>query len=535
MLTTAESTADQTLTLLQAQPPLLKKGNHTEDRADSETVADSDGAAEPFELQHEVTSGTANVVPQPGSSTAKADITTGHTVTQTLYPVPLQEGAQQAGVMQMLTSSGTPPAVAQLAATRIAAAPQQAAGRSDGRGLLVGSQEPLQQADAAAVAGSPHGKTARQHQTSTARLSQPLDAANASIDQAPILLANDDVMHQPAGSDGQQATEVTKGMMHMTEMTQGMMRVTEMTQGMMHVEATEAADQLPLSYPATVIATMPCAVPAWLGQSQRTAASTWVPTQLAHSQAAHMGHSLTAPTAATAATAATASLPGQTLIAATAATTAKAVNALHAGQVPTAPTGATPAAAATAISAVPKAMQSSATNDSLTGMPLASTSKAQELTSVAGGKTHLSGKQKQRAAEASHSGGFKAIAVADQQVGCDSTAVHQPEVPTFVDQAEKERVAQGTHERSPVSKSQAHVPGKTVADRGKRSAEGSPVVSGTARVTHKRARSESSPVNSACVQQQELSRQQGQREEAQRMGPSDADIQVSSHAFGRAL
>ena len=49
-------------------------------------------------------------------------------------------------------------------------------------------------------------------------------------------------------------------------------------------EATEAADQLPLSYPATLVATLPCTMPAWLAQSQRTAASFVPPTQLLPTQ-----------------------------------------------------------------------------------------------------------------------------------------------------------------------------------------------------------------------------------------------------------
>ena len=170
MHASTESMADQTFMLLQTQPPLLKKGNHTEDRADSKTVADSETAAESFELEHEVTSVEAEAVPQPWSSTFKAVMPTGHTVTQTLYPAILQGGAQQAGVVQMLASSGTPPAVAKAAAARIAVAPQQAAVISDNQGLLVGSQEPLQQTDAAVLAGSPHSAAARQVQGSTAKL-----------------------------------------------------------------------------------------------------------------------------------------------------------------------------------------------------------------------------------------------------------------------------------------------------------------------------------------------------------------------------
>ena len=52
-------------------------------------------------------------------------------------------------------------------------------------------------------------------------------------------------------------------------------------------EATEAADQLPLSYPATLVATLPCTAPAWLAQSQRTAVTNVPPTQLVPTQAAH--------------------------------------------------------------------------------------------------------------------------------------------------------------------------------------------------------------------------------------------------------
>ena len=51
-------------------------------------------------------------------------------------------------------------------------------------------------------------------------------------------------------------------------------------------EATEAADQLPFSYPATLVATLPCTVPAWLAQSQRTTVTNVPPTQLVPTQAA---------------------------------------------------------------------------------------------------------------------------------------------------------------------------------------------------------------------------------------------------------
>ena len=69
--------------------------------------------------------------------------------------------------------------------------------------------------------------------------------------------------------------------------TPGGQAVQQVTKDDVMVEATEAADQLPLSYPATLVATLPCTMPAWLvAHSQRTAATAVVATQLAPTQVA---------------------------------------------------------------------------------------------------------------------------------------------------------------------------------------------------------------------------------------------------------
>ncbi len=166
----------------------------------------------------------------------------------------------------MLTSSGTPGLVAAAAAAAASGKGRLSSQGQDNRGVSTGAPVSLQQDTVIAVADSPD-EEAEHHHTSRAQLSEA--EAEAAVQTEAAGMGH---MSSLGHSDSQEAEPKQRNLAGVTEDDS-------------HAEAMEVADQLPLSYPATLVATLPCTMPAWLAHSQRTVASTVLPTQLVGSQA----------------------------------------------------------------------------------------------------------------------------------------------------------------------------------------------------------------------------------------------------------
>lgn len=259
------------------------------------------------------------------------------------------------------------------------------------------------------------------------------------------------------------------------------------TNGAATAEATQAADPLPLSYPATMVATLPCTMPAWLGHSQRTAASTIVPTQVVASQAYQAG-------LGPAAQAATNKLLDQSPVADAAlsgrvsAVTASMVQQSAAAQA-AAPAGRENPQCKT----VGRLSQPGvAVCQSLVSMPDGAMGKSQHALGASPGAQRGHAGLPNQALE-------YAAAVADVAV-----------LPRSPDGPKQARAA-------------AKWPTSMPLELGKRPAEGSPGMSDADKAAHKRARSDS-PVG-VRVNEQGVD-----RHGVERWRLSDADVQVGTHA-----
>lgn len=353
----------------------------------------------------------------------------------------------QAQAVSIPTASGTPRAVATAAASA-------KTGLLDVPASSNGSQ---QLGSAVIVAASPE-QEAGQGQPDQARLgTAAAPAAVAAVSHQALPISHGNVLLQEAE---QQRSGLTKGATN--------------------VEDTQAADQLPLSYPATLVATMPCTMPAWLGHSQRTAASTIIPTQIVTSQAnqSELG-------AAARATAGNLSI--QSPVADATLATGMALVPANIAQVP-----ATVPNAVTAPGGMPKCR-------------LVNRLSQPGLTVQQG---YVGSSQT--------AGGLQAAP------GADPGAHQGPAgLPDEATEATAAAVEQRLHPRVPESSKEARA-AATAAERGKRPADGSPAVSGADKAAHKRARS-NSPI-AVKLKEQGLSLEKAG---GGRMGPSEADVQVS--------
>ena len=161
----------------------------------------------------------------------------------------------QTETVSMLMHSGTPTEMAIAAASgTVRLLPP---GQAVSRGLSTATPVSLQQDTIIAVADSPEEEVGRCH------ISKLKSAEVGRADQT-----------KPAAL-GDHASLV-----NCDESEERRQRQEGTSQGGVNGEATEVADQLPLSYPATLVATLPCTMPAWLAQSQRTVASSVLPTQI---------------------------------------------------------------------------------------------------------------------------------------------------------------------------------------------------------------------------------------------------------------
>lgn len=345
----------------------------------------------------------------------------------------------------MLTASGTPRAMATAAAsakTRLLDMPATSTGSQQ----LGGS--------AVAVVDSPEQE---------ARQGQP-DQARFGAAAAPAAVAA--VSHQ--------ALPISHGNVLVQEAEQ---QLSGLTKGGPNVEDTQAADQLPLSYPATLVATMPCTMPAWLGHSQRTAASTIIPTQIVTSQAhqSELGAAVRA---------AAGNLSIQSPLADATLAAGMALVSANISQVP--------ATVPTAVSGPgdkPKCRL--VTRLSQPGLTVQQGYVGSSQT--AGGRQAAPG-----ADPGAHQG---PAGLPDEATGATAAAVEH-----------------GLHPRVPQSSKEAKA-AAAAAERGKRPADGSPTVSGAEKAAHKRARSNSPVAVKLNTQGLELAGKE-------RMGPSDADVQV---------
>ena len=302
------------------------------------------------------------------------------------------------------------------------------------------------------------------------------------------------VLQQEAGStianSPQGEEEAGKGLPGMTHLEQKVagadparQEVEQVSKDEVMIEATEAADQLPLSYPATLVATLPCTVPAWLAQSQRTTATALLGTQLV-------------PTQLVQASVPTARLPAP--LAHTAALTKRLMPCTSTGRMM--PHGALQDRPQTRL--VSRLSQLGDTPAE--GMPdQAFTETSPAPSRDADRQSHAStSDQAQAAVPVAATSGLQHAALADLSVKA----------------AENCSAARCPAELPDEARAADSSPRRKVAERGKRAAECSPGAYGVAKVTHKRARSDSPTAKSEWLQ--------GDGQGAQPKGPSDADVQV---------
>lgn len=251
------------------------------------------------------------------------------------------------------------------------------------------------------------------------------------------------------------------------------------------IEATEAADQLPLSYPATLVATMPCTVPAWLAHSQKTTASALHPTQQVPNPTAQPS-------------AASARLP---MSSAQATTIDKPL-------LPSASTGrALSQGTTTALQDRPKCRLVSRLSQ--LGEGLAEIQPDQVHGASLPAASSIADQQKQAAT----SGQAEAAATAAAGAGLQHKALPEPSARVVGNKPDTQGPAGKGPTGQPVK---ARDVGSSlegpVAERGKRAAECSPGAYDVVKGTHKRARSDSPSA----------------KPDWERQGPSDADVQVKT-------
>ena len=247
------------------------------------------------------------------------------------------------------------------------------------------------------------------------------------------------------------------------------------------IEATEAADQLPLSYPATLVATLPCTVPAWLAHSQKTTATAVMGTQLV-------------PTQLVQASLATARLPAPS--AHTAALTKHLMPSTSTGRM--LPHGALQDKPQTRLVSRLSQLGDTAAE----GMP------DQAMIETAPSKDAV------RQSHASTSGQAQAAGPVAARAGLQHAALAELSLKAAEDSSAANCPAALPDEARAAGAS----PRRQIAERGKRAAECSPGAYGVAKVTHKRARSDSPTAKPEWLQGDDLT--------GQPTGPSDADVQV---------
>lgn len=263
-------------------------------------------------------------------------------------------------------------------------------------------------------------------------------------------------------------------------------RAQQVTKDEVMLEATEAADQLPLSYPATLVATLPCTVPTWLAHSQRTTATAVLPTQLAATQVVQ-------------ASPARAPAPSAHTVAVTKCS------------LPSTGTG------GVRLSAAPPLPQDRPRLVSRLSQCLASLSEVPPDQAIPGSPSaplRDADQQDQRKdarrpgqAQAAARAGLPQSALGELSA---RTAEHSSAAKCQGAQPDEVGAGAGAAGSSPRK--------QQIAERGKRAAECSPGAYDTSKGTHKRARSDSPTAKQGWVQ--------GDRQGAQQKGPSDADVQV---------
>ena len=362
----------------------------------------------------------------------------------------------QAQTVSMLTASGTPAVMATAAAS---AKPRLLDFHDD-------SSVSQQQKTVVAVADSPE-EDAGNAQAEQAPSGQSQGAEQADIPPASHHSSPGHRSQDSAGEAEQQLAGVTKGAAT--------------------VEATQAADQLPLSYPATMVATLPCTMPAWLGHSQRTAASTIIPTQVVVSQAYQVG-------LGPAAQAATAKLLDHSPVADAALSGRTSIITATMAQQSAAAQAAAPAGRETVqCRAVSRLSQpGAAVCKSLVSMPDETMGKPQNVLGASPG------------AQQGHAG------LLNQALQGTAAAADVALPSRSPDEPQHARAA-------------AMWPTSVPLERGKRPAEASPAVSDADKAAHKRARSDS-PVGVRDMEQDV------DRHGVERWRLSDADVQVGTHA-----
>ena len=394
--------------------------------------------------------GGAPALPMPATE-APAEVETEAAKSSSATPIPANaavatatsapDAAQQASEANTALANTNKPDVL---ATAAASALQQAPDVSRQAAEKVMSQATplvLKQEDRSTIADSPQGEEAAEQDLPG--MTEPQQAASGAEEEDGKDLPG---MTNPEGQEGQQ---------------------------MMMMEATEAADQLPSSYPATLISTLPCTVPAWLAQSQRITATAVMATQLAPTQVVQ---------------ASVARLP------ATSAHTAVLTKCL----MPSMSTGrARPHGALQDRPQTKLVSRLSQLGDTAPeGMP--------DQAIVQGAIPPC--RDADRVSHASMSGPGK---VAVQ---------HPGHAELNVKAAEHSSAAKGPAALPDEARAAASSPSRQATERGKRAAERSPGAYDVAKVPHKRARSDSPTAKPDWLQSNGLG--------AQQKGPSDADVQV---------
>ncbi|KAL0020037.1 hypothetical protein WJX77_006418 [Trebouxia sp. C0004] len=416
----------------QSEQPGVKGHEQTNEEVDSHMAADKGQKQEAAPPSHQAPSAEEQGINQ----------LTLHTLAPTASGI----DPVQAQAVSMLTASGTPVVMATAAAS---AKPRLLDFHDD-------SSASQQQKTVLAVADSPKEEAGK------AQAEQALSGQSQGVEQADIAAVSHHSLpgHRPQNSAGE-AEEQLAGV----------------TKGAAAAEATQAADQLPLSYPATMVATLPCTMPAWLGHSQRTAASTIIPTQVVAIQAYPAG-------LGPAAQAATAKLFDQPPVADAALSGRMSIITTTMAQQSAAPAG-RENLQCRAISRL--SQPGDAVCKSLMSMPGEAMDKSQHAVGASPG------------AWQGHAG------LPNQALEGTAAAADVALPPRSPDGPKQARVA-------------AKWPSSVPLERGKRPAEGSPAVSDADKAAHKRARSDS-PVGVR-------GKEQGvDRHSVERCRPSDADVQ----------
>lgn len=459
---------------MQSEQPTVKGHEQTNQEVESHMAADNVQLQEVAPLSQHAPSHHALPSQHPPSAAEKG-------VNQlTLHvSVPAVSGIDpvQAQTVSMLTASGTPAVLANAAAS---AKPKLLDFHEDS-GLSQQQKTLVAVADSTEEAGK-------------AEAEQALSGKRQGAKQADIPAASHHSLpsHTPQHSAGEAEQQQLAGV----------------TNGAATTEGTQAADQLPLSYPATMVATLPCTLPAWLGHSQRTAASTMIPTQVV-SQAYQAGT----------AQAATTKLLDQPPVTYAALSEGMSIITANMAQQPAAARAAAQAAAPAGrensqCRAVSRLSQPGiAMGKSLVSIPDEAMGKPQHDLGASPGAQH------------GHAG------LPNQALEGTAAAADVALPPRSPDGLKQARAA-------------AKWPSTVPLERGKRPAEGSPVVSDADKAAHKRARSDS-PVGVRDQEQGVRDKEQGVRDKEEsvrdqeqgvdrhgleRWRLSDADVQVSPHA-----